>query len=178
MDFSEEELKAFRLKLESDRKENAMWNEKENEYKKLYDQGKLKIEVRWKDNWSDLDFKYLETAFAEDFLEDLLENFTVMKLDLNKVLVKHCGNQKEANKTYPTKRLWDSDIGRSDRKMTKILEFLKNGQTLSPPVIDINENDVILWYDGNHRAALARYLGCVNIPFLVRKSNIDRLTNL
>jgi hypothetical protein len=74
--------------------------------------------------------------------------------------------------------LWDDDIGRSDRKIVKILEYLESGHPLSPPVIDISENDILLFYDGNHRVALARFLGFDVILFFVRTLNIERLKKL
>ena len=59
----------------------------------------------------------------------------------------------------------------------RILEYVKSGRPLCPPIIDISSDDTIMFYDGNHRVAIARYLGYDEIPFAVRSVNIERFRN-
>jgi hypothetical protein len=177
MNITPEELENYRLQFENEQKENLKYIELEAKYKQLIEQDKLDIELTWRDKTSNLDMDFLESKLNKDFFDDFKQNFSVVKLQLDRVLNFYCESEEEANRIYPKDKLWDDDIGRSNRKIVKILEYVENGNPLSPPIIDILNNS-LLFYDGNHRVALARFLRLNEIPFAVRTSNIEILNKL
>lgn len=178
MDITSEEYSKCQEKIETEREEIKKYHKKEAKYKKLIKQDKLKIKILWRDETSKLDMNFYNTIFNKDIFEDIKQNFSVLILDLDRVLNFHCGSEEEAKSIYPKDRLWNIEIERIDFKMVKLIEYIESGELLSPPVIDISDDNIFLFYDGNHRVALSRFLGLKEIPFVVRKSNIERLKNL
>ncbi len=178
MEITPEQLAKYQQKMKKEQEEIIKYNEMEANYRERLKQGNLKIEIIWRDETSKLDMDFLKSILNKTFFDDFKQNFSVVKLQLDRILNFHCESEEEANTVYPKDRLWDYGIGRSDTKIVKILEYIESGQPLSPPIIDISDNNLLLFYDGNHRIALARFLGLNEIPFAVRTKNIERLKNL
>ena len=178
MEFTPEELAKQREKLKKEQEENLRLIRKEEHYKNLIKKGDFNIQIKWRDKTSELDMEFYKKIFDNNFYEGFAASFSVVYLQLDRVLNFHCKSEKEADKIYPKNKLWDYSIGRSNRTTVKLLEYIESGNALNPPVIDISEGNIILFYDGNHRVALARYLGLSEIPFAVRTVNIERLKKL
>jgi len=112
---------------------------------------------------SKMPFQELRTEFNEN-----TDNLEVVKLSLLKVL-----NALEEGMTrFPSGKI------NSDKSTIELITLINKEIKIIPPfIIKINLN---LWtiYDGQHRIGLCRYLGLTEIPFLIRKNNLNYVSGL
>jgi hypothetical protein len=64
------------------------------------------------------------------------------------------------------------------RKIAQVIEAWENKQALSPLFfVKHGSKDLALVADGKHRLTVARYMGCINIPFMVQSNTSSWLKN-
>ena len=178
MEITPEEIEKFRIQFEEQQRIERELSEKELIYKERTANDNLNIELKWQDKIADVDKDFLFSKVQIEGFENFEENFTVEYLSINRILKFHCDNDEEV---FPKNKLWNTC--RCDRKITKLISYIEEGNTLCPPIIDfafvqLTNSEVFALYDGNHRIALSRYLNKVKIPFIIRKSNLQRIKDI
>lgn len=178
MEISPEEIEKFRLQLEDQQRIGKELSKKEEIYKEQTNNNKLNLELKWQDQMTVIDKEFLFSKVKVDGFENFEENFTVEYLNLDRILNYHCENDE---KVFPKDKLWDTC--RNNRKITKLISYIEKGNTLCPPIIDftfveLTNTEVFALYDGNHRIALSRFLKIKEIPFIIRKTNLQRIKDI
>jgi len=177
-----EQLEEFKIEYENRQARNIELSELEKKYRKWTVNNELSLELDWQDEISKIDKEFLFKTVTLEGFDKLEQNFTVEYLDLDKVLNFHCKGEDEALKLYPKNKLWTT-AHRTDSKITRLIEYILDGKTLCPIVIGCQPNEysngehVFSLHDGNHRAALCRYLKIKEIPFLIRREQVDKIQN-
>jgi hypothetical protein len=180
---SSEELEEFRKKLEKQQARNIQLSELERKYRELIKTKQLKLDIKWQNEISEIDKVFLFSKVTLAGFNNFEDNFTVEYLDLDRILNFHCKGEKKALKTYPKTELW-SKSHRSDSKITKLIEYILKGKKLCPIIIGYEPNeysdgkDVFHLYDGNHRTALYRFLKIKEVPFIIKKEQLEKIRNL
>jgi len=178
VEISPEELEKFRLQFEERQRIGIELAEKEEIYKERTNNKKLNLELKWQDKITDIDKDFLFSKVEIEGLENFEENFTVEYLILDRILDYHCDDDE---KVFPKNKLWETC--RNDRKITKLISYIEEGNILCPPIIDftfveLTNTEVFALYDGNHRIALSRFLKIKEIPFIIRKTNLKRIREI
>ena len=181
MELTPEQLEEAVKKYEEEQRLQIEYAEKEKEYRRRTQENNLSLSIHWQDEIGKVDKEFLFSKTQIDGIENLEENFTVIYLDLLRIIKFHCRSLKAANEVYPPDQLWDTR--RNDGKITKLISHIEEGKSVCPPIIDftiddLTKKEIFAFYDGNHRAALCRFLGLQSIPFIVRKSNEARIRNI
>jgi len=177
-----EDLERLQKECDERQKRNIELSKLEKEYRKLIKQNKLHLKLNWQNKISEIDTKYLFSKVTLPDFQDFDNNFCVQYLDIDRILNFHCNGEKSANKIYPKDKLW-STSHRNNSNMAQLIEYIKGGNKLCPPIIDYGPNqcsdsDVFCFFDGNHRVALCRFLNIKKIPFIVRKLNLEKIKNI
>jgi len=136
----------------------------------------FRFPIKWQNSLNKVDKDFIFTTLERDKFPNFPESYVVQKFNLNDLLFIYCGSSEQAEELYSTNQLWDTKSYRNNRKTTKLVDYILNKNSLCPPIIDFtnkthNEEGLILFFDGNHRVALCRYLGMVEIPFIIKKSS-------
>lgn len=178
MELTPEEFEEGKRKFIERERINFELSEKETEYRQLTANNDLILAIEWEDEIKKIDRGFLLDKINIKGLENLEENFTVIYLSLDKILNFYCESESSADEIYPKNQLWDTC--RANSKITQIISHIEEGKSVCPPVIDfticsLTNKEIFALYDGNHRIGLCRYLGLKSIPFLVRKSNENRI---
>lgn len=165
-ELSEEEFEKFKVEYEQKQIRANALNKRQKELEKLIkkDQFPLK-EIHWHTEMKDVDFSVLD-----DFggWED--KDYQIIMLPTDKVANLYISN---ADKKFSKKKLFGI---RTDSKIIKLIEHLETGKKVIPPVIRyVGHKYPIMFDQGNHRFALARFLNLAEIPFIVEKSDIERI---
>ena len=105
------------------------------------------------------------SALKTEITEDILNGYVITFLDIDKVL-NHIHNGNIYKKFV------------LDNKMTELVQFIREGNLLIPPIIRNISNNNWTILDGQHRIGLAYHLGIMTIPFLIRKDQIKYINNL
>lgn len=168
-DFTKEELEAFKKEYEQRQISSTELNKKQKVLEKLIktDQFPLK-EINWHTEMKDVDFTVL-TDFA------LWENkeYEIIYLPTDRVAHFYIS---KADKEFPNNKLFGV---RQDVKIIKLVEHLQSGKKVIPPVIRFVGGKYPIMFDqGNHRFALARFLKLEAMPFIMEKSDIDKIKAL
>lgn len=178
MEITPEEIEKFRLQLEEQQRLGRELSKKEYIYKERTINNNLNLEIKWQEKITDIDKEFLFSRVQIDGFDNFEENFTVEYLNIDRILNFHFENDE---KVFPRNKLWNTC--RSDRKITKLILYIENGNILCPPIIDftfvqLTNTEVFSIYDGNHRIALSRFLKYDEIPFIIRKTNLQRIKNI
>jgi hypothetical protein len=146
------------------------YEKKKKEYESLIQKGALEWHPEWIDEIPSMSLLNLKSMKNPELIEEVETNFCVVWMDLRKVISKLAEYPEDI---YPTTNLWWKG-GRSDESIVDLIDFVKEGNKLIPPIIDVTAS---LWnvYDGNHRIALCRFFKITCMPFLVKK-DLERLT--
>lgn len=181
MELTEEEFeKGKKQYIEREKIRNEL-SKKETCYRKQTIEKGLDLNINWEDDIEKVDHNFLVKKIKIKGLENINENFTVIYLDLDKILNFYCESKKAADKIYPKNKLWDTC--RQDSKITQLISHIKDNKSVCPPIIDFitcenTKKEIFALHDGNHRIGLCRYLGLKSIPFIVRKSNQSRIESI
>lgn len=178
MEITPEDIEKFRIQYEEQQRIGRELSEKEEIYKERTSNNNLNLELKWQDKITDIDKDFLFSKVKIEGFENFEENFTVEYLSIDSILNYHCENDE---KVFPRNELWNTCRG--DRTITKLISYIEDGNTLCPPIIDftfvqLTNSEVFALYDGNHRIALSRFLKYEKIPFIVRKTNLERIKNI
>lgn len=120
-----------------------------------------KSNLRFLNKKSEMPIEDLRTEITENIIND----YELITLEINKVL-NHVSNG-ESYKSFEC-----------DDRMIELINFIKKGNKLIPPIIrNINDN---IWaiLDGQHRIGLCVKLGIKSIPFLVRSDQMKYIQPL
>ena len=178
MEIAPEEIEKFRLQFEEQQRLGIELSQKEEIYKERITNNNLNLELKWQDKITDIDTDFLFGRVQIDGFDNFEVNFTIEYLDIDRILNYHCEND---GKVFPKNKLWNTC--RCDRKITELISYIEEGNTLCPPIIDftfvqLTNSEVFALYDGNHRIALSRFLKYDKIPFIIRKTNLERIKNI
>ena len=111
-----------------------------------------KSNVKFHDKISKMPITQLKTEITED----ILNNYDIVNLNIDKVL-----SQIDGGQIYKKFEM--------DEKMIRLVNFINEGNKLIPPIIrNITKNKWTI-FDGQHRIGLFLHLGITTIPFLIRK---------
>jgi hypothetical protein len=178
LEITPEEIEKFRVQFEEQQIIGRELSKKEEVYKERTTNNNLNLELKWQDKITDIDKDFLFSKVKIDGFDNFEENFTVEYLNIDRILNYHCENDEQV---FPRNELWNTC--RCDRKITKLISYIEEGNTLCPPIIDftfvqLTNSEVFALYDGNHRIALSRFLKNEKIPFIIRKTNLERIKNI
>lgn len=121
-----------------------------------------KLTVHFYDNIAEMPFENLRTEITDDILND----YNIIELCIGKVKSKIDSGQSDYTKFN------------LDTHMIRLVEFIKAGNKVIPPIIiNISENNWTI-LDGQHRIALFLHLELCNVPFLIRKNQMKFIGEL
>lgn len=146
--------------------ENERLRELAEEYKRRTEEGELNLNIQWAEVLDLEMLDALQTPLPDDYKQSLLEEFTMIHLNLENVLTAYCD---VVEHVFPQNELWTI---RSNENIAQLIEIIENGTLLVPPILNVTDEraDVL---DGKHRVALCRYLGLETIPFLVKNDQLE-----
>lgn len=100
-----------------------------------------------------------------EITDDIPNNYDIAVLEIEKVL-----NHIYEGQGYKNFKLND--------KMIRLINFIKEGHKIIPPIIRYVNNDSWTIYDGQHRIGLFIYLNIPTVPFLIRKDQVKYIYQL
>ncbi len=121
----------------------------------------VKSDIIFHENLIEMPIGQLRTEITDD----IPNNYSLVVLDIANVL-----NHIHNGHVYRNFEM--------DDKMIELIEFIKKGNKLIPPIIRNIINDSWTIFDGQHRVALAMELKFKSIPFLIRQDQIIYINQL
>lgn len=168
-EFSEEDIEKY-SKIAAERvvaAQEANRKQKDLEDKILAGEFPLK-NINWHCKMEDVDFSVLR-----DFSGWENKKYEIIYLPTDTVAHLYISN---SNKKFPKNKLFGI---RQDIKIIKLVDHLLSGEKVIPPVLRyVGGKYPIMFDQGNHRFALARFLNLESIPFIIEKCDIDKISSL
>jgi len=121
----------------------------------------VKSDIIFHNKLSEMPISQLKTEITDD----IPNSYSLVILDIDNVL-----NHIHEGHIYRNFEM--------DDKMIELIEFIKRGNKLIPPIIRNIVNDSWTIFDGQHRVALFCELKITSIPFLIRLDQIKYVNQL
>lgn len=120
-----------------------------------------KSNVKFHNKLSEMPVKQLNTEVTDD----ILNNYFIAILNIDKVL----------------SHIYDGQVYKKfgmNERMIELINFIKEGNELIPPIIRyINKNEWTI-FDGQHRIRLFLHLEITTVPFLIRRDQVKYINQL
>lgn len=152
-----------------DLKEEKRLFSKSLEYKEKSSNSKLKLDVSFQRDVSEIDFRNHRTVEIQHLNPS---DYKIVDLNLDKVLDAVFSI---IEPDYASSFSKDSLL--CDIHMARLIEFIEKGNAIAPPILELAGKTVIL-RDGKHRMGLLRFLKFKTIPFLVNKNSAHNYSYL
>lgn len=171
-EITQDDIDKFIREREEQQMEFKHLDLKVKEYEKQIKSGDFSLDIQWEMDIAKIDLDPLKTSLIDDIKNNLVQDYEIVMLNLDKVVSRHCNNP---DKVYPKDKLW---VKRQPHTIARLIEFIENGNKIIPPIIQPIDNKNLAIIDGNHRISLCRFLKLNNIPFLVMKKHIQLTDDL
>jgi len=163
-------MQNFIEKYEEKLKENVYLKKREKYFRKLVRDNELCLSINWLTDLNKIDLSQLKTDIS---LDNFPDDYKIIWSNTDTICEKMFKN---SNKAFPKDKLWVKR-SRDPQTIVRLLDFIENGNNLIPPIFTI-PNDTLLVIDGNHRFALFRFLKIIEIPFIIKKTEIKQLVKI
>lgn len=171
-EITQDDIDKFIREREEQQMECEHLDQKVKEYKKHIKSRDFSLDIQWQMDIAKLNLDSLKTSLSDDIKNNLVQNYEIVILNLDKVVSRHCTNP---DKVFPKDNLW---VKRQAHRTARLIEFIENKNKIIPPIIQLINNKNLTIIDGNYRIALCRFLKLNNIPFIVMKKHIQLTVNL
>lgn len=168
-DLSEEEFKRISKMMEERQVRSDEIKRKQKEFEDQISIDKFPLDnINWHNKIEDVDFTVLN-----DFAGWEHKEYEIIHLPTDIVAKLYIP---KSNKEFPKDKLFGI---RDDVKIIKLVDYLLTGEKVIPPVLRyIGGKHPIIFDQGNHRFALARFLNLETMPFIIEKTDISKISIL